>query len=319
MSDYDKAMSTFKRMDKDTEEAIANPPPTPQWDVLFAHAEEEAQKKSLNEFINKLLKPIDQEEAKDYAEFLGKKFNKWEKAIFSFLDKTIGNEAEKSYTVVNKTFGEFLRRLFDAVNTVGFRKGLTAVISASLKEGVAEAEKELNHDIGIGTAFKQEVNRQATRQLEGFTIEGKKWKGLKGVSEDVRHDIEDIVSNGITEKKGLQVIKEEIKESMTKLKGGSRVDGAVTEGRVMKIARTESNRFINQGKLAAFKDSGLKGKKYWNAFLDNRTSDVCKRLEQLPPIHLDANFVDKDGEWDTPPAHPNCRSRLQFKLDADDN
>ena len=264
--------------------------------------------KSIEPVIIKKTEEIKKEEAKDYADFLDKQFSKWETSIIRHLDD-LDDTLEKA--VFNKTFGEFLRGLFNSVNTKGFRKGLAAVIKLGLKDGVARAEKELKIDIGIGPAFNQSVDNMVERQLEGFYVQGKRWNGLKGVSEDVQRDISEIVTKGIANKAGLKVIKNEIKDKMTQLRGGE-VKGVVTEGRAMKIARTESNRFINQGKLAAFKDSGLKGKKKWNSFHDNRTSDICIFLNNQVK-ELDDNFIGSSGaEYSTPPSHPNCRSVIEF-------
>ena len=48
--------------------------------------------------------------------------------------------------------------------------------------------------------------------------------------------------------------------------------------RAATIARTESNRFINEGKLTGYIESGIEGNKAWAAVNDNRTGDVDKRL-----------------------------------------
>jgi len=262
--------------------------------------------------------PNIQEEAKDYADFLKKEFNKWEKEIMSFIDDTLSDEfLSKSNPKlrIEKTFGEFLMRLMNTIHTAGFFESLKAVVTATLKQGTEAAEKELKVDIGVGINFEKKAEALTQRQLDGFSIEGKRWNGIKGVAKDVQDKIREKVAKGITDQSSLKEIKNEVKDIMVQQKGGKRVTGEVTEGRAMKIARTESNRFVNQGKLAAYKDSGLKGKKKWNAFEDNRTSKICLELDE-DTVELDDNFKasvnGKYFEFDTPPAHPNCRSIIQF-------
>lgn len=255
------------------------------------------------------------DEADQYDAFLKKKFNLWEKKIFSFLDETVKEEVtEKGFVYMEKSFGDFIQRLFNVVNTTGFIGSLKTVIKAQLKKGINDAEQELTVDVGFKPEFDKQVEILAHRQLDGFYIDGKRWNGLKGVANDVQKEISELVKEGINEKKGLHTIKNEIRETMNKYSGG-KVKGKVTEGRAMKIARTESTRFHNQAKLTAYKESGLKGKKVWDSFFDNRTSSECKELNGQR-AGLNEMFKLADGrEFESPPSHPNCRSTVRFELD----
>ena len=262
---------------------------------------------------------IEQEESKDYADFLEKKFYRWEKEIMSFLDKTLEEEFTQKdinqINHINKTFGDFLHRLMNVVNTSGFYQQLKRVIKISLQEGVDEAEKELQINVTAGEDFNRQLDFLTRRQLEGFHIEGGKWNGLKGVAKDIQIQIAEIVREGLAEKKGLKKVKAEVKELMIQQRGG-KVKGEVTEGRAMKIARTETNRFRNSGKVQAYKDSGLKGKKRWVAVGDSKTTEICRRLHGQE-VGLKENFFDTETgqQYAHPPALPNCRSVVQFILD----
>jgi len=259
--------------------------------------------------ISKQVKSIEEAEAKPYHEFLESKFAEWERKILSFLDETLQDE------VINKSFGDFMRRLFNVVNTADFRTKLKSSIKKIFKDGIEEAELEVNVDVGFDRDFEKEVNIETTRQLDGFFIDGKPWAGLKGVSEDLQLEIREKVVEGIVQKQTMKDIKKQLKDVMVKYKGGTRIDGNITDGRAMKIARTESNRMRNSAKLKAYNKSGLIGLKKWNSFVDSRTSDICKRLDnQEQP--LDKPFVDiNTGKtFDHPPAHPNCRSAVEFVL-----
>jgi len=250
------------------------------------------------------------EEADDYASFLDKNFSQWETKVLSFVDSSLKEELHKDYEIIDKKLGEFLSRLFNVINTAKFFTGLKAVIKSTLKDGVTDTEKELNVDIGFSLGMDKQSEILANRQLDGFYIEGKRWAGLKGVAHDAQHEISEIVRDGIVNGEAIKDIKSKIKNYMTSLKGGE-INGEVTEGRAMRIARTESNRFFNYAKTQAYKESGVVSKRKWDAFLDNRTSDICERLNGQE-VGLDEPFVDPVTgiAYDQPPAHPNCRSRI---------
>lgn len=251
------------------------------------------------------------EEADSYVDFLRMKMERWEKRILGFLEETIKDEIQKDY--VDKSFGDFIRGLFNTVNTIGFLTGLKRVIKLDVKTGIGAAEKELDMDIGVGVDFDKKVKLLADRQMDGFNIDGKRWQGLKGVAKDIQNDVSSIVSNGINDKQGVVQISKDIKTLFVKNKGG-KVKGKVTKGRAMMIARTESNRFINAGKLQAYKDSGLKGKKVWVAFVDERTTDICRHLDGETQ-DLYGIFEHKGKTYEHPPHGPNCRSVIEFELD----
>ena len=268
-----------------------------------------------SEFFKEAKEFIEEDEAKEYTDFLRKKFRNWEKEINKFLERTLKDEIEnKSYETTEKSFGDFLQNLFNRVNTTGFLSGLKRIVRVHLKEGVEDAEEETSLDIGISEDFNDMVEYQANRQLEGFHIDGKKWNGIKGIAREVQIGVADIVREGLANKKTLKDIKKEIKGLMIQHIGG-KVEGEVTEGRSMKIARTETNRFRNAGRLKAYKDSGVVEKKEWVALHDDKTTDICKRLHGQK-VGIDEHFTDEltGMQFMHPPALPNCRSVMRAVL-----
>jgi SPP1 gp7 family putative phage head morphogenesis protein len=251
----------------------------------------------------------EEEDAEDLEDFLKKKFSSWENKVFSFVDSTLKSELQKG-AKMDKSFGEFLQRLFNTVNTADFLDELKRVVKKSFKKGISDVEKEVNVDIGFKVEFDPLVDYFAKRQLEGFHIEGKMWPGLKGVSEDVRDKVQRVVEEGIVHRRSRTSIKEDIKKIFIQHTGDE-----TTEGRAMMIARTESTRVINQSKIAAFKDTGLPGVKVWNATNDKRTSKICSRLDKQK-VNIDQQFVDEltGKQFQFPPAHVNCRSTINFEL-----
>jgi hypothetical protein len=273
--------------------------------------------KEISMELKKELGPIEEEESKGYADFLEKEFSKWEKKILSFLDETLSDEVfEKGYNVIEKTFGDFMRRLFNVVNTSNFRTKIEASIRRIFKEGIEEAELETNVDVGFDEEFQNDVKAEAGRQLDGFFIGGKPWAGIKGVSQELQRDIREKVVEGITRKESLSTIRNNVKDVMVKYKGGTRLDGTITKGRTMRIARTESNRYRQSAKIKAYEKSGVVRGKKWNTFFDNRTDDICKRLHHQE-VGLNELFIDPATglKYDQPPSpHPNCRCSLTAVL-----
>ena len=159
-------------------------------------------------------------------------------------------------------------------------------------------------DIGFSKTYENKLNVLSAQQIDGYLINGKKWPGIKGVTKEIQADVIKTVQNGLHEKKSLDGIKEDIK---------ARFD-VFSDWRSEMIGRTETTRILNEGKILGYKESGIKGKKVWSAAIDNRTTDICKRLNGQS-IELDNDFIDTETRkaYGSPPAHPNCRSTIFFK------
>ncbi len=248
-------------------------------------------------------------EPKNYAEFLLKMFNDFEKRVLSAVDKIDIDKCYKSNTekeLLHKTFGEFLMTMFNVVNTVSFASKIKKYLKIDLVFGLQAAEKELNVDIGFTQPYQDKLNKIQGQQVDGYTINGKKWPGIKGVTKEVQADIIHTVQDGIQQNKTTVQIKDDIKLRFDKL----------SDWRSNMIARTENTNIRNEGKLMGYKESGLEGKKVWLAAIDDRTSPICRRLNGQER-DLDDNFIDPETNmaYQRPAAHPHCRSTLYFKQD----
>ena len=271
-------------------------------------------KKKLSSFPD-LIKKMDfteKDDAENYADFLESKFSKWEKIILKAVELYLPDAINKGY--VRKEFSEFIVVLMNSINSVVFTKGLKGIIASDIQKGYNIAEIELDMNIESGREFTDLINMEFDKQLNGYTINGKVWSGLKGVSTKLQHKIIHQVNEDLRNRKSINQIKDNIKDIFTREKGGE-IKGEVTEGRTMRIARTETNRLKESGKLMALQKSGLDLTKEWVTKIDKKTSDVCKRLDgQI--VKLNAPFRDpvSKKEFMTPPAHPNCRSSFKPKL-----
>lgn len=239
-------------------------------------------------------------EAQDYSDFLLKFFDKLEKNTLSAIDNI---DITKSY-ILNKQFGNFLKDFFNNVNTVWFAKNVRRYIKIDLVNGMTSSESELNIDIGFNQAYEDKLNVLSSQQIDGYMINGKKWFGIKGVTKEIQADIIKTVQNGINEAKSLTEIKDDVKGRFDKF----------SDWRSEMIARTETTRITNEGKILGYKESGIKGQKVWSTALDKRTSEICKRLNGQT-VALDDMFIDPETRkgFQSPPSHPHCRSTIYFR------
>jgi len=77
----------------------------------------------------------------------------------------------------------------------------------------------------------------------------------------------------------------------------------------MRLVRTETNYFQNLAELQSYKDEKV-GFYEYIAILDNRTSDICERLDGET-----FKVVDAEVGFNYPPMHPNCRSSTKVIFD----
>lgn len=240
-------------------------------------------------------------ESESYEEFYIKQLELWHKKI----DGLVGTSK-----IGEKSFGEFLSGLFNVVNSLPFTKKLKVFINSSMKSGLESAEEETGIDIGVTENFNKRADFFVDEELNGYTLpNGKKWHGIKGATEEIRQKIYDEIKEGIVNKESQKELRDRVKTVF---------DGAKNT-QAVRIARTESNRFVNFGKLQGYMDSGLSGKKQWIAIDDDRTSDVCKQLDgQIVGLNENFSATYTEGKktmyWEgqAPPSHPLCRSTLIF-------
>jgi len=242
------------------------------------------------------------EGAETYEELLVNEISKWEKQVISAIEKS--KIAQKSLKYVEKSFGDFLSGLFGIVFTETFSKKIASIIKKEMLKGLKTAENELHLDIGVSERFNNTVKYLANQQLDGYTIDGKKWHGIKGATNKLQLKIYDTVREGVQNKESQKQLVKRVKEVFKSAK----------EGQAVRIARTERNRFVNSGKLNGYLDSGVKGKKRWVTFHDDKTSDRCKKLDGQVR-ELTEEFETGDWSGMHPPSHPACRSSIEMYFD----
>lgn len=241
------------------------------------------------------------EEATTYESFYLGIVKGWEaKVIKALMDNTLQNK--------QAGFGDFIKQLFNTINTEPFKKRLRGIIRRTMVSGLESAEEETNVQVGIQETFRNKLAALEDQQLNGYTANGKRWHGIKGATRDLQMDI-------------LKSIEEDVKNKATRgemVKHVQEIFETSTKSQAERIARTETTRFVNEGKMAGYKDSQLGGNKAYAAVMDGKTSDICRRLHKKyfdKGIELDEEFRDDVTgiTMSHPPAHPNCRCVIEYR------
>ena len=201
----------------------------------------------------------------------------------------IASEMGKNTIKEIKSVDDIAKRIKELLTFEGLKNVTNAVIKGVFMRGWESAEKQLDKNFI--------VNKQAIDYIQTYTFDN-----IKNMNEELANDLRGELQRGIMDGEGTEKLTARVKDVFEKM-----------ENRAEAIARTETTRAENQGKLQAFKESGVKMKKKWVSANDARTSEQCKRMDgQI--VGMDENFSDpKTGyEGTCPPGHVNCRSTVVF-------
>ena len=179
-------------------------------------------------------------------------------------------------------------KIIDAIFSIFESKDISdAIIKIEFNSGWDSTEKKVEQNIPLNT--------RALEFLQDHTFDN-----IKGMTEEIANDLKAELSRGIINGEGITKLKERVEKVFN-----------VGKNRADMIARTETNRAENNGKLLAMKASGLEYDKKWSSVADDRTSDICKRLDGQV-VAIDEDFKDSKFEGQSPPAHVDCRSTIIF-------
>ena len=215
-----------------------------------------------------------------------------EKKLKDLIKKEVGENKLKEV----KAIDELVKAIKSLLTFEGLRRISDAVINQTFMKGWDNAERQLDKNFII--------NKHAIEYIKEYTFEN-----IKNMSEEIANDLRAELQRGLMEGEGVDKLTGRVKSVFGK-----------SETRAEAIARTETTRAENQGKLQAFKSSGEKFKKKWVAAMDERTSPVCQRLNGQV-VDMDKNFKDAKSGWEgpCPPSHVNCRSSVVFLNPEDES
>jgi len=208
------------------------------------------------------------------------------KRVMEFLDSQFKSEPIMQIKSIDD-IPKMIKKMF-AVFTM---KGISdQLIKSEFDSGWDKSEKQLDKNIPY--------NQKALEFLQDYTFDN-----IKGMTEEISNDLKQELERGIINGEGITKLKVRVNDVFDK-----------GENRAEMIARTETNRADNNGKLLAMKGSGMKFKKKWVTHEDDRTSELCKHLDGQT-VGINENF--EYGKWSgqAPPSHVNCRSTIVFIMD----
>lgn len=201
--------------------------------------------------------------------------------IFDMLEQ---NKPEDQLIKI-KGFADIPKLIKKIFGSFALKKVVNDLVKSIFIEGWDYSEKKLERNIPF--------NQGALEFLQDHTFDN-----IKGMTDEIANDLKQELERGIINGEGISKIKERVNKVFD-----------VGENRAEMIARTETTRAENNGRLLSAKASGEELKKKVIVTHDNRTSELCKRMEGQT-VAVNEKFKDpKTGEeWECPPFHVNCRS-----------
>ena len=285
---------------KPREKSLRGPPekPTPDPDAEEDEEDEEEKKtkKKKESKTNNADNPLILKEGEEPTGY-----ERLEKAI-KYVNKNNEEELKKVLASVMgkntlkqvKDINSIITKIKSILSIEGLRQITNNVIRNNYMKGWDQAEKDLNINIL--------PDQNAMEYISNYTYDN-----IKGMNDDIAENLRQVMQRSFMDGSSLEKVKAEITKVFD-----------VGNNRVEMIARTESNRAANFGRLHGYQKSGQPGKKVYSAHIDDRTSALCKRLDGQE-TEMDEDFVDPKGEWKgpVPPAHVNCRSSWVFRSKDD--
>lgn len=236
-----------------------------------------------NPLIPKEGEQMDEEKLKRTIVYLLKQN---EKKLINLLER----EGMESQIINIKDVDDVIKALGRLLTFEGLRGITNEVMRNEFLKGWDDAERQLDQNFL--------VNERAITFMQDHTF-----NNIRGMTDEITQDLRAELERGIMAGEGITKLKERVSEVFD-----------VGEVRAEAIARTETNRAEGQGRLQAWKSSGETDyMKKWVTHFDERTSAICKRLNNQK-VGINENFTDKTTGWEGPthPAHVNCRSSVIY-------
>lgn len=171
------------------------------------------------------------------------------------------------------------------------------IATSYIKTGKDILESIPDANVAFSIYDKSIIQAIIKRPLAGATFNDTIFRNIKVLSKTVETTIGGALAMGQSYQKTTKQVEELL---------------GIGKRQAMRVVRTQSNYYNNQAELQAYEDLGVKKYQY-SAFLDMRTSNICKRLHNKTFEVKNA----KVGE-NYPPMHPNCRSTTNEVLSKAD-
>ncbi len=259
-----------------------------------------------NQFEKELLKTIDelfQLTDKDHKEIL-KLYKKSKDNIQYFIAELFvkyGKNGMLSMAELNKfnriskveeQLNEELKQLAksEAKKMVGI---LGSIYTLSYYKTAYTIEKNMSISIDFNLLKKEFVDEVLNYNWSGIMFSERVWDNVNGLAKSLKGEL----YRGIREGESIDKIARRINKQF---------DSKAYQSQ--RLIRTEASRVINEAQNKLYKKTDVISKVQYVATLDNRTSDVCSKL--------DGRIWNKDDDYPVPPLHPNCRSTIIGVIDG---
>lgn len=147
------------------------------------------------------------------------------------------------------------------------------------------------------------VNQDAADWAKDYTFDL-----VKGIADNTRDSLQDIISTAIEESQPLS----DVRDAIDPLFGPVRAE---------MIATTEITRASSEGEAAAvdrLAEQGVQMRATWLTREDEKVCPICGSLDGTQADDS-GTFTSEDGDdYDMPPAHPNCRCSLAWEIVTDE-
>jgi HK97 family phage portal protein len=251
------------------------------------------------ERVNGKPKAITEKDYNGLESYLNDLFNKIESDYLKALDDEKQNISKGD----SSTFQQKALAIIGMLGMITIPQ-IVKFTNKAFEKGVENVESQVNMNLLQEMEYAPQMNGYAEQIANGYTLpDGTRWNGIKGVGKELGDKVVSIVSKGISEGQSISAIRDNLVEALN-----------VTKNHAIMIARTETNRIMNQAQLEAFQKSGVKAKKVWVSQVDDKTSDICKALNGQER-ELGQSFEALGKTFISPPAHVNCRSTFIIKKD----
>ena len=202
-----------------------------------------------------------------------------------------------------KSIMDVIKKIASILGFGEIRQTVNEFINNNFLSGFDDGEKEVDSNFVPDQA--------ASNFLANHTF-----NNVKGMTDDLTNKLRAELERGVIAGEGVDKLKARVSNVFK-----------ISKNRAEMIARTETARAFNMGKLQAVQKSGKPAKKYIDITLDKRTSQVSKAMDRKygspeKAIPLDQNFSVSVGgkvfEGPAPPFMPNDRDIVLFTFDIEE-
>jgi SPP1 gp7 family putative phage head morphogenesis protein len=218
------------------------------------------------------------------------------------LQPTINASAAKIRSLYARTFkamrSTFERSKGNIPRTIAAGKQIFArefprlhkeILTSAMRHGWERAEGQIQHRVGKAKARKPVgqgvVNFDVAHPGIGDYIQARVRRYSPAIAQDSIDDIRDILESGAAEGASMQEVTQDIFD---------RALPEMSQGRAMRIARTESGAASNAAANAAYQASGVVEMKQWLSAGDDKVRELHEGLDG-EVVNVDEPFVDDDG------------------------